>query len=351
MKSFAKSWLSKVVVFGVVTALLLMGTPVYAATTTGVTGTVTANNNIPEALSLTLKVHGGSATEAMTPLSEYDLDITLTDDNTLADIHQIDIVIVYDADAGDNVTAGGAWDCDEEAIYKWVDADTWSKENGAATTTWALGADCVKPTLSATTGTWTLVFTPGKLAVESNGTASEWDIKVTVTDQSSGSTNTTIYSKSMAAYSSISTDEASIIFGSGVDLGATAYIDTPSDHNFATQVLANDAYALKVNTTATWAKGSDTITLDTSGTPDAAGEFGLNIDDAGDGSGTPTTPQAVTTTATEITGHGTDARVATTDTASEATSNQNFYMSLKLFSSGIPSGAYSGTITLTVVNN
>jgi len=205
--------------------------------------------------------------------------------------------------------------------------------------------------MSNTAGTWTLAFKPGKLAVESNGTASEWDIKVTVTDQSSGSTNTTIYSKSMAAYSSISTDVASITFGSGVNLGATAYIDTPADHNFATQVLSNDAYALQVNTTATWVKGGDTITLDASGTPDAAGEFGLNIDDAGDGSGAPTTPQAVTTNAANITGHTADARVATTDGASEATADQNFYMSLALYSSGIPVGAYSGTITFTVVNN
>lgn len=353
MKTFGKLWLSRVVVLVMVAALLSMAAPVYAATsTTDVTGNVTANNNAPEALSLTLKVHGGSATEAMTPLSEYDLDITLTDDNTLADIHQIDIVVFYDADAGDNGTAGGAWDCDEEAIYKWVDADTWSKENGAATTTWALGADCVKPTLSATTGTWTLVFTPGKLAVESNGTASEWDIKVTVTDQSSGSTNTTIYSKSMAAYASISTDVGSITFGSGVDLGATAYIDTPIDHNLATKVLANDAYALKVSTSATWVKSSDTITLDASGTPDAAGEFGLNIDDAKHASNNgPATPQAVTTSATAITGHSADVRVATTDGVNEATVDQDYYMSLVLYGSGIPSGAYSGTVTFTVVNS
>jgi len=184
-----------VALIAIVAALVLMGTPVYAATAVNVTGNVTANNNIPEALSLTLKVHGGSATEAMTPLSEYDLDITLTDDNTLADIAQIDIVVFYDADAGDNGTPGGAWDSDEEAVYKWVDdgGGTWSRENGAATTTWTLeSTDCTEPTMSNTTGTWTLAFKPGKLAVESNGTASEWDIKVTVTDQSSGSANTTI---------------------------------------------------------------------------------------------------------------------------------------------------------------
>jgi hypothetical protein len=335
----------------VMLAALLVPATVFGA---DVTGWVTANNNDPEALSLTLKVHGGGATSAMTPLTEYDLEIQVTDDNTLADIAQIDIVVFYDANAGDDGTPGGAWDSDEEAVYKWLDdgGGTWSRENGAATTTWTIeSGDCVQPAdMGLTTGTWILAFKPGKLAVESDGTTSEWDIKVTVTDLSAGTTNTTIYSNSMAAYSEISTDEASITFGSGVNLGATAYIDTPADHNFATQVLANDAYALQVNTSATWAKGGDTITLDTSGTPDASGEFGLNIDDAGDGSGAPTTPQAVTTSAANITGHTADSRVSTTAGASEATADQDFYMSLTLYSDGIPSGAYSGTITFTVVN-
>ena len=42
MKSFAKSWLSKVVILGMVVGLLLMGAPVYAATTgtSAVSGTV-----------------------------------------------------------------------------------------------------------------------------------------------------------------------------------------------------------------------------------------------------------------------------------------------------------------------
>ncbi len=352
MKRFDKGWLSKILVVAIVASLLSIATPAQAATTTGVTGGVTANNNIPEGLGLTLKVHSGSETSDMTPLTEYDLDISVTDDNKLSDTHEIDIVIFYDADAGDNGVPGGAWDCDEEAIYKWVDSDTWSMVNGGATTSWNIGGDCITPTLTNTTGTWTLVFTPGKLAIQSDGSSSEWDIKVTVTDQSSGSANTTICSKTMAAYSEISRDSASITFGaSGVNLGATAYIETPADHNFATQVLSNDVYALQVNTSATWTKGSDTITLDASGSPDASGEFGLNIDDADGGSGAPATPQAVTTLAANITGHTADARVATAAGASEATVNQDFYMSLILSGSGIPVGAYSGTITFTVVNN
>ncbi len=114
-------------------------------------------------------------------------------------------------------------------------------------------------------------------------------------------------------------------------------------------MLSNDAYELKVASAATWT-GAGTLTLDPSGTPNAAGEFALNIDDAGTVSSL-TTPQPVTTSATQITNHGSDARVATTDGNAEATVDQDFYMSLELYSSGIPVGAYSGTITLTVVNS
>ncbi len=324
---------------------VLMPTAVFAA---GVTGNVTSNNNAPVVNSI--------AISTMTPNVAHTLSMSITDDNLLSNIDQIDIVIFYDADGNNNGVPGGAWDCDEEAIYKWVDDGdgTWSMEDGdlvSANHTWALGTG-TEPTMTGTTGTWILDFTPGKLAIEAvggAGTNPEWDVKVTVTDLGPLTHNLTVYSTAMSAYSSIATDIGSITFGAGVALGATAYIDTPVDHNFATQVLANDAYALQSNSAATWT-GAGTLTLDPDGTPSAAGQFALNIDDAGDGAGVPTLEQPVTTSAANITGHATDPRVATADGANEAVVSQNLYMSLKLYSTGSPVGAYSGTITLTVVN-
>ncbi len=324
----------------------LMPATVFAA---GVTGNVTSNNNAPVVNSITIAT--------MTPNVAHTVSISITDVNTLADIAQIDIWIFYDATGLDDGAPGGAWDCDEEAIYKWVSTGdgTWSMEDGSLTPpgdhSWAIGAG-TEPTMSGTTGTWILNFTPGKLAWEAvggDGANPEWDVKVTATDAAL-THSLTVYSTAMSAYSSIATDVASITFGAGVALGATAYIDTPADdHNFATQVLSNDAYALQVSSAATWT-GAGTLTLDPVA-PDAAGEFGLKIDDAGDGSGIPTTPVAVTTSPVTIAGHGTDARVATTDTVAEAVVSQNLYMSLTLYSTGIPVGAYSGTRTLTVVNS
>jgi len=348
-----KKLLPIAMIFAMLAAMLVPAT-VFAA---GVTGNVTANNNTPAITSVTLQTAGGTGTSAMTPQTEFLLEIVATDDNTIDDIATIDIWIYHDTTVGAGTPPGSpTWDSDDGVIYKWTKTgDVWSMENSAIVTSWAITTgNCVTPgTFTGTSGTWKLSFTPGKLALETIvSDTDEWNFKVTVTDTGgpASASDSSEVLNSMAAYSSIATDVASITFGSGVALGATAYIDTPVDHNFASQVLANDAYELKVNAAATWT-GAGTLTLDPSGTPTAAGEFALNIDDAGDASGIPTTPQAVTTSATQITGHGADARVATAASADEATVDQNFYMSLKLYSSGIPVGAYSGTITLTVVNS
>ena len=170
-----------------------------------------------------------------------------------------------------------------------------------------------------------------------------------VTDSSSATAETTIYSKAMGAYAGIAIDPATIDFGS-MALGGTAAIQTPADHIVTVQVTANDAHDVGVKSEATWAKDADTVTLDPSGTPDAAGEFALTIDDAGDGSGHPATPQAVTTSSVTITDHGADARTATAPGVNEGISDTNLYMDLKLYTEGIVAGLYSGTITFKVTN-
>lgn len=323
-----------------------------------VTGNVTASNTAPTITSVTLKTDEATPapTSAITPQTSYLLEIVAGDANTIDDITTIDIEIYHDTTVGAG-TSPAVWDADDCAIYKWTKTGgVWSMENGAYTTSWAVTiGNCVTPgTFTGLSGTWKLAFTPGKLAVESTGAdTDEWNFKVTVTDAAPASvSDSSEVLNSMAAYSEIGTDVANIIFGAGVALGATAYIDTPVDHNLATQVLANDAYALQSNTAATWT-GSGTLTLDPDGTPSAAGQFGLNIDDAGDASGVPTTPQAVTTGAVDITGYdvASTSRVATAASANEVAASQDFYMSLALYSTGIPSGAYSGAITFTVVNS
>ena len=314
-----------------------------------VTGNVTTENAAPTINSVVLQTSGGASTGAMTPQVEFKLAIDATDNNTLADITEIDIWVYHDTTEGDG--APGSWDADDCALYKWVPGSggTWTMLNSLATTWTVETGQCVTPTLTLSQGVFKLAFKPGKLAVASAGTdLDEWNFKVTVKDESETSAASYASLNSMAAYSQISTDVTSVTFGSSaVALGATAYIDTPSNHLLTTQVLANKAYALQVKSASTWT-GAGTLTLADSGTP-AAGEFRLNIDDATSGAGEPTTAQPVTATAGTITGHAIDARVATAAGAAEATANLPLYMGLTLGSTTIPHGDYSGTITFTVV--
>lgn len=333
-------------------AVLLVPAAAFAA---DVTGNVTASNTAPTITSVTLQNAGGTGVSAMTPQTEFLLQIVAGDVNTINDISTIDIWIYHDATNSSAGTPPGSptWDSDDGVIYKWDKTGGWTMENSSIVTSWAVTTgSCVTPTdFTGLSDTWKLSFTPGKLAVESTGAdTDEWNFKVTVTDAAAAPiSDSSEVLNSMAAYSEISTSVASITFGSGVTLGNTAYIDTPATHNLTTQVLANDEYALQSNTAANWT-GSGTLTLDPDGTPSAAGQFGLNIDDEDGGSGAPNVTQAVTTSAADITGHSADARVETAASANEATVNQDFYMSLTLYSTGIPSGAYNGTITFTVVN-
>lgn len=334
-------------------AVLLVPATAFAAE---VTGNVTASNTAPTITSVTLQNSEGTGVSAMTPQTEFLLEIVAGDVNTIDDISTIDIWIYHDTTDSSPGSPPGSptWDSDDGVIYKWDKTGGWTMENSAITTSWAVTTgNCTTPgTFTGLSGTWKLCFTPGKLAVESTGAdTDEWNFKVTVTDAADAPiSNQLEVQNSMAAYSEISTSVASITFGSGVTLGNTAYIDTPDTHNVTTQVLANDAYALQSNTAETWT-GSGTLTLDASGTPDAAGEFGLNIDDEDGGSGAPNVTQAVTTSPADITDHAADTRVTTAASADEATVNQDLYMSLTLYSTGIPTGAYNGTITFTVVNS
>ena len=311
-------------------------------------------NSAPTITSVTLQQSDKTtATSAMTPQTAYNVEIVAGDADTINDINKIDISIFYDANAGDDGTPAGAWDCDQEAIYRWAKSgSTWSMQNSSAVTTWSITTgSCDTPAnMSATSGEWNLYFTVGKLAVKSDGSTSEWDVKVMVTDSVSHTVNSTIYSKSMGSYASLSLSNGTINFGS-MAMGSTTAIQTPSSHYVTLQSIANSAFALGGKSSSPWTNGSNNVTLNTSGTPGAAGEFALTYDDAGDGSGHPTTPQAVTTSTATITGHNADVRTSTAADANESTSKTNMYMDCKLYSSSIPYGTYSGTITFTITIN
>ena len=349
-----KAYTNKILYIAAILALLTAFVPSVAyASDSAATGSFACNNANPTITSVTLQLSDkNTATSAMTPQTAYNVEIVAGDANTINDINQIDITIFYDANAGDDGTPAGAWDCDQEAIYRWAKSgSTWSMQNSSAVTTWGITtANCDTPvSMTGTSGEWNLYFTVGKLAVKSDGSTSEWDIKVVATDAQSGTGTSTIYSKSMGVYASLALSSGTIDFGS-MALGSTAAIQTPASHYVTLQAISNNVSALGSKSSSTWSNGVNNATLDIDGSP-AAGYFSLTTDDAGDGSGHPTTPQYVTDSTATITGHGTDARTSTSPGANESTSNTNMYMDCILSSSGLVYGTYTGTITYTITSN
>jgi len=234
----------------------------------GVTGSVTAQNAASTITSVELQATGGAggSLSSMTPLTEYWVQIIAADNNTIDDIEQIDIYIFYDSNGAQDGVGDGTFDCDENAVFKWLKSgDVWSMENGAATTTWALGTTNASVTpgdMGLTEGEWNLSFVPGKLAVEaaaSGGAVAEWDIYVKVTDGTAATSESTIYTKAMTAYSEISMSSATMSFGT-LALGGTAAIQD-AGNVINTIVIANDAHALGVMSSATWSNAPDNITL------------------------------------------------------------------------------------------
>lgn len=346
-----KKLLPIAMIVAMLSALLVPAT-VLAETGTdgGVTGKVTGGNAAPTVTSV--EFYNGAMTEKITALdpdTEVAVKIVAADDNTIDDIKQLDIHIYYGA------TDPASWDADACAIYKWLKSgDIWSLEDGVATNTWAVDdpTSTIPVTMSDLSGTWFLVFTPGQLAQEASGAApSSWLAWVQAIDVANASGNQTVLAAddaSMAAYCSITSDLSEIDFGT-VALSGTAVIPGVGN-DIVTSVVANDSYALKFHSEATWTTGAKTIALETATTP-GVGEFKLEIDNAAT-SGVPTIPQQVQSSgATTITDLDAVARASTDPAADEDTSDNNLYIQLTLGASGVRPEQYTGTVTFTVENS
>ena len=349
-----KAYTNKILYKAAILALLMGFLPSVAyANDSAATGSFGCNNAAPTITSVTLQQSDKTtSTSAMTPVTDYNVKIVAGDANTISDITQIDIWIFYEADSNHNGAPSGSWDCDQEAIYRWAKSgSTWSMQNISAVTTWGITTlNCDTPSpMTATSGTWNLYFTVGKLAVNATGSSTAWDIKVLVTDAQAAAANTTVYNNAMYAYASLALSSATVDFGN-MALGDTAAIQTPPAQYVTLQAIANSVFSLGSKSSATWSTGSSTATLDTADGSPAAGQFSLAQGTASSGGGHPSSPQYIGSTTADITGHSNDGRTSTAAGASEATNNTNMYMDCILASSGLAVGTYTGSITYTITN-
>lgn len=249
----------------------------FAAEEDSFTGSFTAGNASPTVNSVQLWSTVGTPAETttMTPLTEYNVKVDVTDNNTLNDLTTVKTTIYYDADgtydAGDRPDTGNT---QTGAILIWTNGGSpaWTIDPSASTTWSVNSGSSSAPTLTNSTGTFEFYFTPGKVAKETLE-PDEWHVYAVANDGSTGDAYQE--DREMNWYGEI-TVSGTTSFGT-VPLGSSG---SPSGAVSVTYI-ANGAYDEQIKSDTTWVgqTSSGTISLYTSGTSPGSAQFALKADD------------------------------------------------------------------------
>ena len=253
----------KIVALAVVTIAVAFGAavmPAMADTAGAATGSFSMDNKAPVVGAITLYEGDGSTPASeMTPQAYYNVSMVVSDDNTLDDLTEIQVVIHKTGYSNGNSVI-------DKVTYKWTPGGGWVEyDRPTGTNTWGtiVATECIVPgDLNALSGTWNVKFMPGKVARElTNG----WNITVTATDGSASHENA-LTGQTMQWYGEITANAESFSFGD-LDLGATDQaISTPTNKRIQFNTIVNGNYTL-LSKTVNWTNTthSETITLDTGG--------------------------------------------------------------------------------------
>lgn len=344
-----KKFVSIVAALALVLALTLVPmSPVVMAGEDTATGSFTVGNVAPTITSVeVIPSEGGSAVTSMTPGTAYKAKIVVTDANTVDDIAQVRVAIVFDSgDSDPTDDPGETGNTHTLACLKWVKStDTWSisPTGGTPPTTWSITpGSCVKPAdMTLSTGTWEFYFTVGKVATEGTGGAGQdgWDLFGEVKDEDTPVEMWGDRDLAMEWYGEVTVNTASVDWGSvspGMDF---AEGDPSEETNISVTYLANGDYDEKVAASQNWTSASGNATLETTGNP-SADEFSLKADDTG------TLTSAVLVQASPSYATIDDTGTQTDDDGEDVTTNSLW---LKL---GTPfiEATYTGTIYYQVAN-
>lgn len=297
--------------------------------TTGGSFTTNDSSSPPLVNSVTLTDNVGAPALAMDPQTEYFVEVSVTDNQTLEHLTSVELTVWYDAD-GDHTPVPTSVDNQTCAIITWTPANTWTLTAMGAGSTWSI-TNGTTPTLTNNTGTFIFHFTPGKVATENAG-SEDWDITAVAADAAAGEDTGSQTGLDMNWRGEINTVSASVDFGS-VSLGT----EDMSGALTATYI-ANGNYSEQAKTDAQWVNGGYTIDLLNSGAP-GNNQFTLWVDDEGDVAGE-----------TQLANTYVDIDANETITSEDGVTNGNIHLFLTLGASGIPSGTYIGDINFAISN-
>lgn len=274
---------------------------------------------------------------AMVPQTSYNVTVQVSDTDTLDDLTTVVFKVWYDSNGSTPLQTefdSAAANTQTCAIITWTNGSGFDISSGS-TTTWALGS-CTEPTLTNTTGSFSFVFTPGKVAYETTG-SDKWQIAAKATDASAGTGwNYDGEGASMNWYGQITVPTTTIDWGTLV--GGTDFSSTLKALGNTINYVANGNYAEHIRSTATWAGASEDATLDAGGTCASAQQFALKADDTA----TLTTAVLVSTTGTPIDNSGRTGENGLNETS------MNLWIKL---APTFAADDYEGTITYSIVNN
>jgi len=264
--------------------------------------------------------------DTLTPLTEVTATVIVTSPGALTGMT---FKVYYDASGastdGTEFTNAGTGNTQTCYVITW-DGSTFSGSPNSSTT-WVLGT-C---SYTAGTGTFSLKFTPGKVATATTGDA-KWQMGATATNATGPSTPAfSSTPASMNLRTEIKAIPTSFAWGTvpaGIDYGD----GTASQEALGTvTVIANGSYGMDVSTSSlTW--GTATMVTDT---PDATQEFAVRFDDDATVAGA----TQLSTTPQEVLAGGLSAEAGNDHTAI------NFWLKL---SSIFTAATYNGTIVIVV---
>ncbi len=338
-----------------IAALLLLAclVPVAHADDSGsVEGSFRVANSPPVINEVSLTLADGSALtpgdilipfQTVTDPPGYRLTLSASDSNGLDDITGVTVYLHYDEDQ-DNDPADAVsdnQDTNTQAMMTWHPGTGFDIE---PTAPWPGGGEwSLNPASVAAAGQWTFYFQISKVAMETDGTSSDWDLYVIVEDSAnSTSDNDSAINYRMAAYREINVEPGSVNFGTEITPGA---IDQPGNGEITVNIIANSTHQLRIYTSTTWGE-SQPVTLQTTERPAAAGHLILWADAAEAIEGLspdndPTTVQVKDASAPSI--------LADNLTICEASDGRTLYTRLWLdLGSDIPEGNYSGSIVYRI---
>jgi hypothetical protein len=236
---------------------LVIINPVFAAEGSS-SGTVHVASPAPSISSAELWDSGETTDNnntALTVDTEYHINFTVADTNSLANLDNVTIVI-WESGTSSEV------DSDAESnhcTFTWIEStDTWASTPSGFVTS----ANCNDPGTGSveTSYEFTLAFDLSKVA-KYNSTNTAWKIKIYAFDDEAGSDSDGTLMFGVAFYSEISISDTTHGWTS-LDPGATdEQIDSPADSDIDFTIVANDNWTIQAKGSGDLTSGANTITL------------------------------------------------------------------------------------------